>query len=156
MTPPTGYVMRTKYKQQGLGRTRVAGFDSVRYAPHAMRLTVLKRDDYCCRYCGRAVTLESANIDHVIAWKRHGATAVTNLVTSCSQCNQAKKNSHVARPRHLGKKPSDPFKITQTHPYVERDYVVVPEYQAPCGHRQSPNCLRQRCLMQRGIPYDVP
>ena len=40
-------------------------------------------------------------------------------------------------------------------PWVPRNYVTVPEYQTPCQHKASPNCLRQRCLEQRKIPFEV-
>ncbi len=146
--------MRKKYRQQGLGRTRVRGFDPVRYAPHEMRLAVLKRDDYTCRYCGTSVTLASANIDHVVPWNRHGSTVITNMVTSCGRCNKTKGNRGGIKPRHIGKKPRDQFK-SRTQPYIKRDYVTVPEYQTACKHRGTPNCLRQRCLEQRRIPYEV-
>ena len=145
--------MRSKYRQQGLGRTRVQGFDPVRYAPHEMRVQVLERDGYRCRYCDFGLTLRTAMIDHVVPWKDHGATQVTNPVTSCSLCNKAKGNKKGIRPRHLGKKPSDQFKAKQ--PYIKREYVTVPEYQTPCQHKQSPNCLRQRCLEERHIPFAV-
>ncbi len=98
---------------EGLGRTKVKGVDPLRYATHAMRLEVFKRDGGRCRYCGVEVTLATANMDHVIAWKRHGATLPSNLVTACALCNKAKRNSHSVRPRHLGKKPRDHFKYKE-------------------------------------------
>lgn len=36
-----------------------------------------------------------------------------------------------------------------------RSWVTVPEYQTACKHKQSPNCLRQRCLQERKIPFEV-
>lgn len=145
--------MRNKYKQQGLGKTKVSGFDPVRYAPYFLRIQVLERDEYHCRYCGQKLTLQTSNIDHVIAWSRHGATVITNLVTACGMCNKSKSAGHGVKPRHLGKKPRDPFKSKQ--PRINRDHVTVPEYQTECRHNRSPNCLRQRCLEERKIPYTV-
>jgi len=40
-------------------------------------------------------------------------------------------------------------------PWIPRTWVTIPEYQTPCKHKQSPNCLRQRCLEARKIPYQV-
>ena len=39
--------------------------------------------------------------------------------------------------------------------WTPRTRVTVPEYPTPCNHKQSPNCLRQRCLEARKIPYQV-
>jgi len=39
--------------------------------------------------------------------------------------------------------------------WTPRTRVTIPEYQTPCKHKQSPNCLRQRCLEARKIPYQV-
>lgn len=102
---------KRRRRAEGLGRTKVpnGGVDPQRYATHEMRVEVFNRDGGRCRYCSLGLTLQTANIDHVIAWKRSGRTDPINLVSSCWRCNKAKKNSHMVRPRHLGKKPRDPF-----------------------------------------------
>lgn len=63
-----------------------------RFAPAWLRLEVLERDGYKCRYCRRTVTDENANIDHLKPWP-FGMTERANLVTSCRPCNQAKGRS---------------------------------------------------------------
>lgn len=70
--------------------SRLAKYE--RYAPAWLRLAVLERDDYKCRYCGVPVTDETANIDHVRPWKLGGNTVAKNLVASCRSCNRAKGN----------------------------------------------------------------
>ena len=72
--------------------------DPARYASPGLRATVLHRDKYRCRYCQCKVTKDSANIDHVVAWKHGGATVLRNLVASCKPCNKAKGNAS-RRPR---------------------------------------------------------
>jgi len=148
---------KQRRRAEGLGKTKVSGLDPKRWAPSDMKLEILERDGYCCRYCGVTVTFRKANIDHVVPWHRHGATTPSNLVTSCAKCNVAKGGGQHVRPRHLGKKPGDLFKtLARGHvsqPPIKRDYVTVPEYQTPCKHKKSPNCLRQRCLDERGITY---
>jgi len=76
----------------GLGRTTLPVRDAVRYAPPEMRLFVLGRDHYQCRYCRKPVTSSTANIDHVVPWKLGGATQPSNLVTACGTCNKEKGN----------------------------------------------------------------
>jgi len=68
--------------------------DEQRYARHGTRMYVLRRDDYRCRYCGKLVTNDTANMDHVIPWKLGGKSVASNLVTACRRCNKAKGNKH--------------------------------------------------------------
>ena len=57
--------------------------------PPEIRVRVLARDDYICRYCGSRS--QSLHIDHVIPVVRGGGgTTLDNLVTACAQCNLRK------------------------------------------------------------------
>jgi hypothetical protein len=47
---------------------------------------VFKRDNYTCRYCGAEGV--PMTIDHLILWKKGGATVKGNLVTTCRKCNK--------------------------------------------------------------------
>ena len=67
--------------------------DALRYASPELRVLVLQRDKYRCRYCNVAVTGEDANIDHVVPFQNGGKTVLRNLVASCRDCNKAKGNS---------------------------------------------------------------
>ena len=78
--------------------------DSARYASPGLRATVLHRDKYRCRYCQRKVTNDTANIDHVIAWKHGGTTVLRNLVASCKPCNKSKANYNW-QPKSINYKP---------------------------------------------------
>ena len=78
---------------------KVIGCDELpRFGTHQQRLYVLKRDNYQCRYCGVTVTMENANLDHVVPFKYDGPTLVRNLVACCQPCNNAKGNQ-TWRPR---------------------------------------------------------
>lgn len=46
---------------------------------------VYKRDDYCCRYCGREAPL---TVDHVVLWENGGPTIADNLLACCRRCNK--------------------------------------------------------------------
>lgn len=54
------------------------------------RFEVFKRDDFTCRYCGRKTPDAVLEVDHVIPVAHGGDDDVTNLVTSCWECNRGK------------------------------------------------------------------
>ncbi len=66
--------------------------DARRYASHTVRMNTLNRDGFKCRYCGVSVTNDTANMDHVVPWKKGGKTRSRNLVTACKPCNKKKGN----------------------------------------------------------------
>ena len=51
-----------------------------------MQWAVFKRDNYCCRYCGR--TGIPLTVDHIILWEEGGATVPDNLLSACRRCNK--------------------------------------------------------------------
>jgi HNH endonuclease len=62
------------------------------YIPAALRKQVYARGKCCCEYCliPEVATLESHQIDHVIAEKHGGLTEYNNLALSCVLCNKYK------------------------------------------------------------------
>ena len=58
-----------------------------------VRVAVLQRDNYKCRYCGRSardgVTL---HVDHIQPVSKNGKTEICNLQTLCADCNLGKSN----------------------------------------------------------------
>lgn len=60
-----------------------------------MRWTILKRDNFCCKKCGRSPAKDPSiilHIDHVLPWSRGGETEIENLETLCDRCNLGKSN----------------------------------------------------------------
>lgn len=60
-----------------------------------LRWTVLKRDNFCCKKCGRSPAKDSTielQVDHVIPWSKNGETVLENLETLCTNCNLGKSN----------------------------------------------------------------
>lgn len=51
-----------------------------------------RRDQGVCAYCGRALTLAEASIDHIIPHSHGGPATWENLVTACRRCNEKKAN----------------------------------------------------------------
>ncbi len=52
--------------------------------------SVLKRDRFTCRYCGRRAPEVRLQVDHVQALANGGKTVLENLVTACVACNLGK------------------------------------------------------------------
>lgn len=57
------------------------------WAWQRVRVSVLLRDNYTCRYCGGPATV----VDHVIGLARGGSDDPSNLVAACVQCNEIKR-----------------------------------------------------------------
>jgi hypothetical protein len=59
--------------------------------PKRLRFEILKRDAFCCQYCGRRAGPDiEMHLDHVIPVCRGGKSVYLNLVTACSGCNAGK------------------------------------------------------------------
>jgi hypothetical protein len=55
-----------------------------------VRIRVLKRDRFTCVYCGKTGAESELEIDHIHPVSKGGSHHVSNLVTACRTCNQAK------------------------------------------------------------------
>lgn len=60
--------------------------------PADLRFSILARDGFRCRYCGKSaqdqsVTLE---VDHIVPVSRGGTDLPSNLITACNVCNSGK------------------------------------------------------------------
>jgi len=59
-----------------------------------LRYEVIRRDGHRCRCCGASVSTGAVlHVDHIIAVALGGQTAIDNLQTLCSACNQGKAAS---------------------------------------------------------------
>ncbi len=56
------------------------------------RFEVFKRDGFTCQYCGRMPPSAILECDHIAPKSKGGSHGVSNLVTSCRDCNQGKFN----------------------------------------------------------------
>jgi len=60
-----------------------------------LRFHVMQRDNFTCRFCGRAPALHPGlvlHVDHVVPWEKGGETELSNLQTLCEPCNLGKSN----------------------------------------------------------------
>lgn len=78
----------------------------------SVRIRVLERDGFKCRYCGRQAPQVVLEIDHVLPRSQGGRDSFDNLVTACFDCNRGKKNRLIAplqlRERRIGIAPHAP------------------------------------------------
>jgi 5-methylcytosine-specific restriction endonuclease McrA len=54
------------------------------------RFDVLQRDGFCCVYCGQKPPSVELHVDHVVPVVRGGSNDISNLVSSCAECNRGK------------------------------------------------------------------
>lgn len=72
--------------------------------PQGLRFDVFRRDNFCCRYCGRSSPSVTLEVDHVVAVSNGGTDEIGNLVTACIDCNRG-KSAKVAVAPSPGAKP---------------------------------------------------
>lgn len=58
--------------------------------PKKTRFEVFKRDKFTCQYCGKKSPDVVLHIDHINPVAKGGDNSITNLVTSCVDCNLGK------------------------------------------------------------------
>ena len=54
------------------------------------RFEIFKRDSFTCQYCGKKSPDTILNVDHITPVVEGGTNAMTNLITSCFECNSGK------------------------------------------------------------------
>jgi len=55
-----------------------------------VRFEVFKRDSFTCQYCGKCAPDVILELDHIVPLAEGGDNEITNLVTSCHDCNAGK------------------------------------------------------------------
>lgn len=65
-----------------------------------LRFNIFERDKFTCKYCGLSPPAVRLQIDHVIPIAKGGKDEEANLVTSCFECNNGKRDKvlHVVNP----------------------------------------------------------
>lgn len=56
-----------------------------------LRFSILARDHFTCRYCGRKAPTVELHVDHVFPTSAGGEDTPDNLVTACQDCNLGKR-----------------------------------------------------------------
>ena len=68
-----------------------------------IRFEIFKRDKFTCQYCGEEAPKVILNIDHINPVKNGGDNNITNLITSCFDCNSGKR-ARLLNDDHIVKK----------------------------------------------------
>ena len=63
----------------------------------AIRENVFKKYDGHCAYCGRSLTIDQMQIDHIFPKYLGGADTIDNLNPSCRMCNHYKRSLTVEK-----------------------------------------------------------
>lgn len=72
-------------------QTMIDGSGNNRYLK--LRFEVFRRDNFTCQYCGRVVKDGiKLHIDHIIPKSKGGDLSMDNLITSCFDCNEGKRD----------------------------------------------------------------
>ena len=71
--------------------------------PQKIRFEIFKRDSFTCQYCGREAPKVTLNVDHINPVKNGGDNDITNLITSCFDCNIG-KSARLLDDNHVVKK----------------------------------------------------
>ena len=59
------------------------------------KLLILKRDQNKCQYCFKEINEKSFFADHIIPMSKGGTNFKSNLISSCHDCNNKKKDKEV-------------------------------------------------------------
>jgi len=98
------------------------------------RPNVAARDNYCCQYCLKKLSMGQLTYDHVFPRSRGGETTWNNIVTSCKACNSFKDDKTPSEagmvlhcvPRCPASLPLEPLRLKgQTIPGEWRDFAIA-------------------------------
>ena len=65
------------------------------------RQTVLDRFCGRCAYCGKQITMQELNVDHLVPIRKGGEDMLYNMYPSCRSCNQAKSTLDIEQFREF-------------------------------------------------------
>ncbi|MCK9350869.1 MAG: HNH endonuclease [Clostridiales bacterium] len=84
-----------------------------------VRFEVFKRDSFKCAYCGKSPPAVTLEVDHIVPVADGGENDMSNLITSCHDCNSGKGAVPLSRvPQQL----SDNFAELKEHEDQIREY----------------------------------
>jgi hypothetical protein len=61
-----------------------------------IRFEIFKRDKFTCQYCGRSAPEIILQVDHITPVAKDGDDDITNLITSCFDCNMGKSDRELS------------------------------------------------------------
>lgn len=72
-----------------------------------IRFEIFKRDNFTCQYCGKSAPEVILNVDHINPVANGGTNDTFNLITSCFECNNGKRDKKLSDTSELDKQRND-------------------------------------------------
>ena len=63
-----------------------------RHIPVKMKMRIARRDNYTCQVCGKHLSDDDIEFDHIIPISKGGSSEEHNLCVICYACNRSKRN----------------------------------------------------------------
>ena len=99
------------------------------------RFEVFKRDRFTCQYCGRMAPDVVLEVDHIVPVAEGGGNEITNLITSCMECNRGKGKRKLSDDAVIKEQQSQLVELAERREQYEmiaqwRDELLNIEYDA--------------------------
>jgi len=83
------------------------------------RFEVFKRDSFTCQYCGRSAPDVLLQADHIKPVSKNGTNDITNLITSCFDCNSGKSDRELSDDAVMLKRKAQLDKLQERREQIE-------------------------------------
>lgn len=84
------------------------------------RFEVFKRDNFTCQYCGKSAPEVVLNVDHIEPVSKGGSNDISNLITSCFECNNGKGNKKLSDKSELEKQHNELILLNERKKQLEQ------------------------------------
>lgn len=84
------------------------------------RFEIFKRDNFTCQYCGKSAPEVVLNVDHIEPVSKGGSNDISNLITSCFECNNGKGNKKLSDKSELEKQHNELILLNERKKQLEQ------------------------------------
>lgn len=84
-----------------------------------IRFEVFKRDSFTCQYCGKSAPSVVLEVDHIKPVSKDGDNEITNLITSCKDCNAGKSDRELSDDTVIAKRKSQLDELQERREQIE-------------------------------------
>ncbi len=84
-----------------------------------IRFEVFKRDSFTCQYCGKSAPDVILEVDHIEPVSKGGTNDITNLITSCKDCNRGKAARRISDDSVIKKSKKELDKLNKKREQLE-------------------------------------
>lgn len=114
------------------------------YVPHLSNLTLFRRDDHVCLYCGERFHERDLSRDHVRPLVKGGKDVWENVVTACKTCNSF-KGGRTPEEAHMPLL-AVPFQPTYAEfIFLQGRNILADQMEFLSAHFPRSSQLRKRC-----------